>query len=78
MPRRYPDDDPGDEYDPIEEGPEAQMYREEGQEELRLGRLIDRFLASLTPADAHCHLFTFTEMKEWLLMHKRFTKRGRA
>lgn len=58
-------------YDPSEDGPEAKLHRKQDEERLALERLLDRFLASLTLEDRHRHLFTFLEMKQWLLMHKR-------
>lgn len=70
-----PDDDHP--YDPSEDGPEAKAHRGQDEETTRINRLIDRFLASLTLEDRHRHLFTFLEMKQWLLMHKRIPPKRR-
>jgi hypothetical protein len=65
MAERQPDGDPGDEYDPGDEGPEAKMHRERE-------RLLNGFLSTLTPEDAHRHLFTFEEITKWIIKHGRF------
>lgn len=75
-----PDGDSGEDqdeprYDPSEDGPEAKLHRAEDEERTRLERLLDKFIASLTLEDRHRHLFTFLEMKQWILMHKRVPKR---
>lgn len=64
-------------YNPEEDGPEAKAHRQQDEEAVRLSRLLDRFLMSLTLEDRHRHLFTFLEMQQWLLMHKRIPPKRR-
>jgi len=59
-----PFDDDG-QYDPENEHPIAKLYRREYDAACMRMNVVNRLLASLSPADARIPLFTFRECREW-------------
>lgn len=52
---------------PDDQHPSAKLYRREWEAERMRLAVIDRFLATITPADKQVQLFTFAERREWNL-----------